>query len=58
MSRPIATFLKEDAGVDMIEYAFLAGLLSLACFMALSGIGRDIGKMFDQLGTNLTKVLP
>jgi Flp pilus assembly pilin Flp len=58
MIRRIATFVRQDDGVDMIEYALLVGLLSLACFMALSGIGRNIGQMFDQLGTSLTKVLP
>ena len=49
MTRAIATFIYEDHGNDILEYAFLAGLLSLACFTALSAIGANISGLFNTL---------
>jgi pilus assembly protein Flp/PilA len=58
MSRVMTRFVHDESGADMIEYAFLAGLLSLACFLALSDIGANITGMFSKLGAKMTQVLP
>ena len=57
MTRAIATFIYEDHGNDILEYAFLAGLLSLKCFTALSAIGANISGMFNTLIAKFDTIL-
>ncbi len=58
MNRRMAAFIKDDDGNDILEYAFLAGLLSLACFAALNAIGVNIKTMFGALSAKFDTVLP
>jgi Flp pilus assembly pilin Flp len=51
-------FMREDDGVDMLEYALLVGLLSLACLGIVGTTGETIGTMFQKLSGKLTQVLP
>ena len=36
----------EDAGQDLIEYALLAGLISLVCVLAITGAGTKVKALF------------
>ncbi len=54
----IRQFIKADDWVDMVEYALLAGLLSLACLVVVESAGLSIGSMFTKLSTKLSQVLP
>jgi Flp pilus assembly pilin Flp len=58
MNRRITTFITADDGNDILEYAFLAGLLSLVCFTALNALGGNIKTMFSALATKLTESMP
>jgi len=58
MDRRITAFINDDNGNDILEYAFLAGLLSLACFAALTAIGVNIKNMFGALSAKFDTVLP
>lgn len=58
MHSQIATFIKHDDGADLIEYALLAGLLSLACFAVLQGVGTNLNSLFTTLSNKLALVLP
>jgi len=51
MNRLIARFVEDESGADVIDYAFLAGLLSLACVLALSEIGSNVSGVLSRLGT-------
>jgi Flp pilus assembly pilin Flp len=51
-------FIIRDEAVDMVEYALLAGLLSLACVFAVEAVGTKIIGMFGKLSTKMSGVLP
>jgi pilus assembly protein Flp/PilA len=39
-------FVREEAGQDLIEYALLAGLISLVCVFAISQVGTKVNALF------------
>jgi pilus assembly protein Flp/PilA len=39
-------FVREEAGQDLIEYALLAGLISLVCVAAITATGTSVGNIF------------
>jgi Flp pilus assembly pilin Flp len=51
-------FIIRDEAVDMVEYALLAGLLSLACVFAVETVGTKIIDMFGKLSTKMSAILP
>jgi Flp pilus assembly pilin Flp len=40
-------FVREDEGQDLIEYALLAGLISLVCVLAITGAGTKVKALFE-----------
>ena len=40
-------FVRENQGQDLIEYALLAGLISLASVLAITGLGTAIQGHFN-----------
>ena len=40
-------FVREDEGQDLIEYALLAGLISLVCVGAVQAAGIKVSELFD-----------
>ena len=42
----IKTFVREDEGQDLIEYALLVALISLVCVLALTDAGKEVDKIF------------
>ncbi len=42
-------FVREDAGQDLIEYALLAGLISLVCVVAITAAGVKVGALFGKV---------
>jgi Flp pilus assembly pilin Flp len=47
-------FVAEDEGQDLIEYALLAGLISLVCVLAITAAGQKVSTLF----TNVTAAIP
>jgi len=47
-------FVREDSGQDLIEYALLAGLISLASVVAITALGTAIQNKFTDVGTAVT----
>jgi pilus assembly protein Flp/PilA len=39
-------FVREEQGQDLIEYALLAGLISLVCVLAITGVGTKVKGLF------------
>jgi pilus assembly protein Flp/PilA len=52
----IKRFIREDAGADLIEYALLAGLISLAAVGTLTSVGGSIGGLFTRVKTKLDSI--
>jgi pilus assembly protein Flp/PilA len=49
----ITRFITQDEGADLIEYALLAGLISLAAVATLTTVGTDINAIFTKITTKL-----
>ena len=41
-------FVREEAGQDLIEYALLAGLISLVCVLAIQAAGTKVSHAVRQ----------
>ena len=46
-------FASEEAGQDLIEYALLAGLISLVCVLAIQAAGTKVSKLFDNVKNSI-----
>ncbi len=44
-------FVKEEDGQDLIEYALLAGLISLVCIAAITLTGESVDLLFTNVST-------
>jgi pilus assembly protein Flp/PilA len=53
MVRTIQLFLTNDAGATAIEYALIAGALSIAIVVAIQGIGSTLNSTFTSVSTGL-----
>ena len=47
-------FVREEQGQDLIEYALLAGLISLASILAITGLGIAIQGHFTTAANSVT----
>jgi pilus assembly protein Flp/PilA len=54
----IKRFANDDQGADLIEYALLAGLISLAAVTALGTVGTSITGLFTKINTKLSAINP
>ncbi len=54
MKSLIVRFVREDAGQDLIEYALLAGLISLASVLAITALGTAIQGKYTAVGGAVT----
>ena len=46
-------FVREEAGQDLIEYALLAGLISLVCVLAITNAGGAVSTLFGNVSTQV-----
>jgi len=42
-------FVREDAGQDLIEYALVAGLISIVATLAITGAGQKVKALFEKV---------
>ncbi len=49
----IVDFLRDESAVTAIEYALIAGLMTLAITGAIGGLGRSVSNMFDSVSSNV-----
>jgi pilus assembly protein Flp/PilA len=54
----IKSWLKNDKGQDLIEYALLLGLIAIICIVAITAGGTAISNLWDQIRTALEGALP
>jgi pilus assembly protein Flp/PilA len=48
-----ARFLKDESGATAIEYAIIAGMLSIAIATAVTAVGTSVNTMFTKVETAL-----
>ena len=46
-------FVKDEAGQDLIEYALLAGLISIVSVAAITAAGTKVSSLFNRVSTAL-----
>ena len=46
-------FIRDDAGQDLIEYALLAGLISIVCVIAIQAAGTKVSTLFNNVQTSI-----
>ncbi len=47
-------FVRDQAGQDLIEYALLAGFISLAAVAAITTIGTALNTLYTNVQTQIT----
>jgi pilus assembly protein Flp/PilA len=53
MRRLLTNFLNDETGATSIEYAIIAGGLSIVIVAAVNGVGTALSTKFDTLSTSL-----
>lgn len=51
-------FVTDESGQDLIEYALIAGLISLVAVATMTTIGTTVGSIFTTISTDLTAAVP
>jgi len=49
-------FVREEAGQDLIEYALLAGFISLVAVVAITNVGTGVNKVYGNIETQVEKI--
>lgn len=49
-------FLRDEAGVTMIEYGFIAALIAVVILLAVTSIGTTLQPMFETIGNTLAGI--
>ena len=50
-------FVREEAGQDLIEYALLAGFISLVAVVAITSVGQGVNKVYGNIDSQV-KAIP
>lgn len=57
MRRLVTRVVREDTGQDLIEYALLAGFISLVAITAITSIGTQVNAWYEGYDTTV-KTIP
>jgi pilus assembly protein Flp/PilA len=52
----VHAFVRDDEGQDLIEYALLAGLISLVAVATVTAAGTHVSSIFQTITNKLTTV--
>jgi len=53
MKNLIARFVRDEQGQDLIEYALLAGFISLAVVTAVTNVGTSLNTLYGNVQTQV-----
>ncbi|AMY12260.1 Flp pilus assembly protein, pilin Flp [Luteitalea pratensis] len=53
MKQFLISVVRDDEGQDLIEYALLAGLISLVCVLAITGVGSKVNALFGSVSASI-----
>jgi pilus assembly protein Flp/PilA len=49
-------FVREDQGQDLIEYALLAGFISLVAVVAITNVGTGVNAVYNNMDLQVKKI--
>lgn len=53
LKKSLATFVQEESGQDLIEYALIAALIALAAISGMTSLAGKINNEFGSVGNQL-----
>ena len=56
MIQKIMNFIKDEDGIELVEYAIMAGMLILIAIAMILTIGGQINEVFEELSTQLQEI--
>jgi pilus assembly protein Flp/PilA len=57
MKNVIDRFIRDDQGQDLIEYALLAGFISLVAVVAITNVGTGVNAVYTNMDSQV-KAIP
>ena len=57
MKKLVVRFVHENEGQDLIEYALLAGFVSLTCVLAITNVGSGVNGVYNNVDSQV-KLIP
>ncbi len=54
MKQLLISLVRDDQGQDLIEYALLAGFISLAAVAGITAVGTALSGKYNQLSTTVS----
>ena len=55
--RTVQNFFNDDSGQDLIEYALLAGFISLVAVLAITSVGEGVNAVYGEIDTTVQGIL-
>jgi len=49
----IFKFLKDEEGIEIVEWALMAALFAVGCIVAVSLLATDVSEFFGKIGAKL-----
>jgi pilus assembly protein Flp/PilA len=49
----VRSFVHDDEGQDLVEYAMLVALIALVCVIGVTAAGTSVNKIFAGIGTQI-----
>ena len=49
-------FVREEAGQDLIEYALLAGFISLVAVVAITNVGQGVNTVYGNINSQVQAI--
>jgi pilus assembly protein Flp/PilA len=52
------SFVNDESGQDLIEYALLAGFISLVAVTAITSVGTGVNAVYGDVESQVTSIVP
>jgi len=56
MKNVFSRFVREDQGQDLIEYALLAGFISLVAVAAITLVGQGVNGVYNNINSQVSAI--
>ena len=56
MKNLVIRFVRDDQGQDLIEYALLAGFISLVAVTAITNVGTGVNKVYGNINSQVAAI--
>ena len=53
MNKLLKSFMQDESGQDLIEYALLAGFISLVAVVAITNVGSGVNTVYGNIDTQV-----